>query len=267
MKKTVLILTIIFSLSLLSAFTYAVELPLRVVVNGEEVYFPDAQPFIDANGRTQTPARFIAEALGASVTWDGEARKATFEKGSNKLVLFIDKKEYELNGVKKQMDTAAIIKENRTFVPARYVAEAFGAVVSWDGAIRTVYIDVKKDSEVKEPTGTRIVSGFVVPDDVVKSLIVELKNDLNFETMFVIDFFRPNVEKQKNDMEKLLLQKFSEDTVKQIMDHIRPKMGITDAVVDKTVFDSRTSQYIAILRSESYEETITVWIYKKGIKP
>jgi len=46
-----------------------------VVVNGEELYFPDEKPFIDANGRTQTPARFIGEALGATVTWMEMRRK------------------------------------------------------------------------------------------------------------------------------------------------------------------------------------------------
>ena len=30
------------------------------VVNGNEISFPDAQPFIDGNRRTQAPARFIA---------------------------------------------------------------------------------------------------------------------------------------------------------------------------------------------------------------
>ena len=103
--------------------------------------FPDAQPFIDENGRTQTPSRFIGEELGATVTWDGNAQKATFKKGSTELVLYIGKKDYEINGQKKQMDTAALLKDGRTFVPARYVAEAFGASVRWDGVIRTVYID------------------------------------------------------------------------------------------------------------------------------
>jgi len=85
-------------------------------VNGEEVKFPDAQPFIDANGRTQTPARFIGEALGATVTWDGNAKKAVFEKSETTLVLFIGKREYEVNGQKKQMDTEALLIEGRTFV-------------------------------------------------------------------------------------------------------------------------------------------------------
>jgi hypothetical protein len=118
------------------------------------LYFPDAQPFIDANGRTQTPARFIGEELGATVTWDGTVQKATFVKDSKKLILYIGKKEYELDGKMLQMDTAALLQDGRTFVPARYVAEAFGATVSWDSAVRTVYVDIAKVVSTPEPTFT-----------------------------------------------------------------------------------------------------------------
>jgi len=55
--------------------------------------------------------------------------------------LYIGKAEYELNGEQKKMDTAALLISGRTFVPARYVAEAFDAKVSWDPDIRTVYIN------------------------------------------------------------------------------------------------------------------------------
>ncbi|WP_038291568.1 stalk domain-containing protein, partial [Acetivibrio straminisolvens] len=74
-KSAKLILTIFIVTILFSSITFAINIPLRVVVNGEELYFPDEKPFIDANGRTQTPARFIGEALGATVTWDGNAKK------------------------------------------------------------------------------------------------------------------------------------------------------------------------------------------------
>jgi len=58
MKKIAIMILIIFmSTLLLTNVGYAIDIPLRVVVNGEEVKFPDAQPFIDANGRTQTPAK------------------------------------------------------------------------------------------------------------------------------------------------------------------------------------------------------------------
>ncbi|MCL2167428.1 MAG: copper amine oxidase N-terminal domain-containing protein, partial [Clostridiales bacterium] len=35
---------------------------IKVIVNGKDIRFPDAQPFIDSNGRTQVPMRFVAEA-------------------------------------------------------------------------------------------------------------------------------------------------------------------------------------------------------------
>lgn len=141
MRKFIFSIAIIFVITTMLSISVVGEMPIRILIDGERLFFPDAQPFIDENGRTQTPSRFIGEELGATVTWDGNAQKATFKKGSTELVLYIGKKDYEINGQKKQMDTAALLKDGRTFVPARYVAEAFGASVRWDGVIRTVYID------------------------------------------------------------------------------------------------------------------------------
>ena len=39
------------------------------------------------------------------------------------------------------MDTAPIIKGDRTYLPARYVAEYFGYTVGWDGSTNTVIIN------------------------------------------------------------------------------------------------------------------------------
>ena len=141
MRKFIFSIAIIFVITTMLSISVVGEMPIRILIDGERLFFPDAQPFIDENGRTQTPSRFIGEELGATFTWDGNAQKATFKKGSTELVLYIGKKDYEINGQKKQMDTAALLKDGRTFVPARYVAEAFGASVRWDGVIRTVYID------------------------------------------------------------------------------------------------------------------------------
>jgi hypothetical protein len=70
MKKIAFILAAVLILMVSIPFpTYSLDLPLRVVVNGEKVNFPDAQPFIDSNSRTQVPVRFVSQALGASVNW------------------------------------------------------------------------------------------------------------------------------------------------------------------------------------------------------
>jgi hypothetical protein len=130
---------------------------IKITVNGERISLPDAQPFIDENGRTQVPVRFVSEALGADVGWDGNTKTVTVEQARNKISLVVGKSEYTVNSKKMEMDTSVIIVEDRTFVPARYVAEALGAEVDWDSKTKTVIINSKnnikleKDESFTEP--------------------------------------------------------------------------------------------------------------------
>jgi len=78
------------------------------------------------------PIRFVGEALGANVSWDGNTKKVTITLNGKKVVLQIGNKNYEVNGQQKQMDTVALLKESRTFVPVRFVSEALGATVKWN---------------------------------------------------------------------------------------------------------------------------------------
>jgi len=155
MKRIAKILTVVLVVTcLLSLPISAVELPIRVVVNGTKINFPDAEPFIDENSRTQVPIRFVGEALGANVSWDGSTKRVTITLNGKKVVLQIGNKNYEVNGQQKQMDTVALLKESRTFVPVRFVSEALGATVKWNANIRTVYIDMNGDvAPSPEPTG------------------------------------------------------------------------------------------------------------------
>ncbi|MBR3392153.1 MAG: copper amine oxidase N-terminal domain-containing protein [Firmicutes bacterium] len=95
----------------------------------DETYIPaDTAPYLvtDANGGgyTMVPVRFIAEALGASVSWDGTARKVGVD---------LDGRHFELTIGQLVPGTpvAAVIRDSRTFVPLRYVMESFGARVEW----------------------------------------------------------------------------------------------------------------------------------------
>ena len=40
---------------------------LPVIVNGQKVKFPDTEPYINTDGRTMVPVRFVSEMLGAEV--------------------------------------------------------------------------------------------------------------------------------------------------------------------------------------------------------
>ena len=108
------------------------------VVDGKAVT-NDVGPII-VNGRTYTPARFVAEALGAKVDWNEAAKTVTITKGDTSIVLIVDTTTAYVNGEAVKMDASAFIADGRTFTPCRFVAEQLGANVEWDEATRSITI-------------------------------------------------------------------------------------------------------------------------------
>lgn len=109
---------------------------IKIMVSGKEIK-PETPAYIE-NGRTMVPLRFISEALGEKVDWNAETKSVII--GDNKAVLAIGSKEIDANGKKLTIDSPAVIKNSRTFVPLRAISEILGAKVDWDGATKTVSI-------------------------------------------------------------------------------------------------------------------------------
>ena len=116
----------------------------KASVNKEEVTL-EAAPYIK-NGRTMVPIRFIAEGLGAEVGWDNATKSITITKETITISLQIGKMEayLEEEGVlgkeKIVLEAAPEIVSGRTFVPLRFVSEAFGASLDWNGETREITI-------------------------------------------------------------------------------------------------------------------------------
>ncbi len=122
------------------------ETPIDITVNGTYIQV-DSAPVIE-NGRTLVPVRSVSNALVFDdVTWDGTAKKVTVSGNGTEITLKIGEKTAIVNGKKQQMDTAAKIINDRTYVPIRFVSEAMGADVDWNHKLYTVEI-VKKDISV-----------------------------------------------------------------------------------------------------------------------
>jgi hypothetical protein len=117
---------------------------LTVKYNGEAVTFPDAQPFVDSNSRTLIPVRFVAETMGADVSWDSDAQAAVIEQSGITITVPIgsDTITVTKNGSTRtvKMDTQAVLANDRTYVPIRYVAESLGAWVGYSDLYSTVQI-------------------------------------------------------------------------------------------------------------------------------
>jgi len=122
----------------------AANATVQVIVDDALVTFPDAQPFIDHNNRTLIPVRFVTEAMKADVSWIQETQTAVIEKDGTKVEITIGKQDIKVtkNGVTEmvKMDTAAVNRESRTYVPIRFVAEALGAYVDYSNLYHIVEI-------------------------------------------------------------------------------------------------------------------------------
>lgn len=112
--------------------TLTVGSDMTMRVNNNAITFTDAKPFIDGNNRTQIPVRAVADVLDSIVDWDENSKTVTIRTQNGDIVtLVIGSDIMTVNGKAEQMDTVAIIKDDRTYIPARFVAEAMGLTVEW----------------------------------------------------------------------------------------------------------------------------------------
>jgi len=148
MKRVITsIVTVMVLFSLLAVPVLAADKTITIVVDGQ-VLSPDV-PLQIVDGRTLVPVRFVAEALGAEVNWDGKARMVTINKEQTYIKLFIGNKVAVKNDVEVQLDVPAGIIKGRTMVPIRFISENLGCEVSWEASSRTVMI---KSSTVRSST-------------------------------------------------------------------------------------------------------------------
>ena len=96
----------------------------------------DVTPYLAEGDRTLVPLRFISEAFGADVEWDGDTQTITITGDNTAVVMNIGSMEYTINGAKNEMDVAPVIANERTMVPLRAIAEALDKQVYYnDGLI------------------------------------------------------------------------------------------------------------------------------------
>jgi hypothetical protein len=104
----------------------------------------DVAPEIVGN-RTFVPVRYLANSLGVTdedITWDGETQAVTITKDETTIGMTIGNTTLTVNGESKEMDVSPYLKDGRTMLPARWIAEPLGATVTWDETTQQTTIEV-----------------------------------------------------------------------------------------------------------------------------
>ena len=131
-------------LSLLSSLVVSAQNnDIKIYINDERIFF-DVAPEI-TNGRTMVPMRKIFEYLGADVEWEQSIQSIYACYKDISIDLQINNDVMLVNGEYIKLDVPPVIKNDRTLVPLRAVAEAFDAKVDWNADKRTVDITTYVD--------------------------------------------------------------------------------------------------------------------------
>ncbi|WP_010271945.1 stalk domain-containing protein [Paenibacillus senegalensis] len=118
--------------------SHASAKPIDVYVDDEKLTFaidPDNQ-----DGTTVVQMRPLFEALGMEVKWHGESRSVSAVKEGVTILLVLDSHEAEVNGRSVQLERPAVLVNDHTMVPLRFVSESTGALVHWNGVHQEIIV-------------------------------------------------------------------------------------------------------------------------------
>lgn len=149
------------------AQSFPVSSSVSVEVDGKDVKF-EQRPVI-REGNTLTPVRAIFESLGAKVDWNADTRTATARKGSTVVSIQIGSKFASRNGETISLEMPAQLVNGYTMVPARFVGEAFGGTVSWDGTTRTVEIRSEGNASAAKVSTAASQQKTVIPENTTQA--------------------------------------------------------------------------------------------------
>jgi titin len=131
--------------------TTGAETIVKLVVGNTSYYVNNVKKTMDTapiikDSRTLLPIRYVAEAIGAKVTWDNRERKVTITLKSTTIELWIGVNYAKVNGAFMFIDSTntsvvpIIIEPGRTMLPLRFVSENLGAQVDWNASKKEVTV-------------------------------------------------------------------------------------------------------------------------------
>ena len=144
-------LMLVGSVGFYQSYTVKADQPrgFQINVNTKEIPLNNnvGMPFVEYD-RTFVPIRVVSENLGYKVDWNQDKKLVTIN-GNKKVELVVGETSAKVQGKKVAIDStgkvASVLKNDRTYVPLRFVSEQMGAKVDYKQTPKLHIINITKD--------------------------------------------------------------------------------------------------------------------------
>lgn len=156
MKKILkmLLIALILSLPITAQATDMISLS----INETSVPFSNEMgfPYISDENRTMVPIRVISENMNYNVNWDNNTKTVGIYNDKNSISFQIGSSRAIVNGVEVVMDmqngiianTKAVINNNRTYVPIRFITESMGGEIEYEKQSNMHKINIRNNGQL-----------------------------------------------------------------------------------------------------------------------
>jgi len=114
--------------------------PVRMELNGRELFF-DTDAFLE-NGIAMVPMRGIVESMGSEAGWDPVTGTLWACIRNTKIEMWNESSIVKVNGTYRELPAPVLVRNNRTHIPAEFLAELFGGTVTFDAAKNMIAMNI-----------------------------------------------------------------------------------------------------------------------------
>lgn len=125
-----------------------------VIAKGHKFNFNTNPLMVD--DQVLVPLRAMADAFGATVTWDEATKTVTLVKDTKTIEIHQDSKEVHVNGVKAELNHNAMRVNGTMYIPLHFIAAEFGFDVTWHAELKMAELTHKNaaaSTEAATPSG------------------------------------------------------------------------------------------------------------------
>lgn len=153
---------------------------VQLILEGRSLKPENEVKLID--GRTFLPLREFSESLGYKVDYSQRETTATIKNKDMTIKIKANSDTAEVNGNSKALDAKAFIADDRIYVPIRFVSEAMGYKVTWDGKNKFVIIGSFKGGEQIEKAyayeNSRFMYSLMIPNAWKDECVIKTDGDV-----------------------------------------------------------------------------------------